>query len=195
MRILRDVPLYRYSLSLRFSPFQDDESNSITRASAVGVEQIIVPAIGSQYFARVIKLAGDYPALYAALGLHPIIIEEHTATAERLEQLLATRPQKVVAIGEIGLDLYRDDPQFERQQAVLDAQLKLAKRFDLPVILHSRRTHDKLAMHLKRHDLPRTGWYMALPVACSRRNVLSAWDIKLALAVPLPTRAPARPAK
>lgn len=141
-----------------FPPFQDDESNSITRASAVGVEQIIVPAIGSQYFARVIKLAGDYPALYAALGLHPIIIEEHTPRClERLEQLLATPPQKVVAIGEIGLDLYRDDPQFERQQAVLDAQLKLAKRFDLPVILHSRRTHDKLAMHLKRHDLPRTG--------------------------------------
>lgn len=141
-----------------FPPFQDDESNSISRASAVGVEGIIVPAVGSQYFARVIKLARDYPPLYAALGLHPIVIKEHTPTCvERLEQLLATRPKKVVAIGEIGLDLYRDDPQFERQQALLDAQLKLAKRFDLPVILHSRRTHDKLAMHLKRHDLPRTG--------------------------------------
>ncbi|MDU6683310.1 MAG: metal-dependent hydrolase [Enterobacteriaceae bacterium] len=141
-----------------FPPFQDDESNSITRANAVGVERIIVPAVGAQYFARVVKLARDYPALYAALGLHPIVIEEHTPTCvERLEQLLATRPNKVVAVGEIGLDLYRDDPQFERQQEVLDAQLKLAKRFDLPVILHSRRTHDKLAMHLKRHDLPRTG--------------------------------------
>lgn len=50
-----------------------------------------------------------------------------------------------------------DEPQFERQQWLLDEQLKLAKRYDLPVILHSRRTHDKLAMHLKRHDLPRTG--------------------------------------
>ena len=59
--------------------------------------------------------------------------------------------------GEIGLDLFGDDPQFERQQWLLDEQLKLAKRYDLPVILHSRRTHDKLAMHLKRHDLPCTG--------------------------------------
>ncbi len=59
--------------------------------------------------------------------------------------------------GEIGLDLFGDDPQFERQQWLLDEQLKLAKRYDLPVILHSRRTHDKLAMHLKRHDLSRTG--------------------------------------
>ncbi len=62
-----------------------------------------------------------------------------------------------MAIGEIGLDLYREDPRFDIQARVLDAQLALAKRYDLPVILHSRRTHDKLAMHLKRHNLPRTG--------------------------------------
>ena len=68
-----------------------------------------------------------------------------------------TRPAKVVAVGEIGLDRYRDDPQFAKQERFLQAQLTLAKRFDLPVILHSRRTHDTLAMHLKRHDLPRTG--------------------------------------
>ncbi|HCM9443956.1 TPA: TatD family hydrolase, partial [Enterobacter cloacae subsp. cloacae] len=70
---------------------------------------------------------------------------------------LQTRENKLVAMGEIGLDLYRDNPHFERQQTILDAQLRLAKRHDLPVILHSRRTHDKLAMHLKRIDLPRKG--------------------------------------
>ncbi len=56
-------------------------------------------------------------------------------------------------MGEIGLDLFGDNPQFERQQWLLDEQLKLAKRYNLPVILHSRRTHDKLAMHLKRHEI------------------------------------------
>jgi Tat protein secretion system quality control protein TatD with DNase activity len=105
------------------------------------------------------------------------------------------RPQetKLVAIGEIGLDLYREDPQFERQQTILDAQLRLAKRHDLPVILHSRRTHDKLAMHLKRIDLPRKGVVHGFPAACSRRSVLSSWAIKLALAAPLPIRAPVKP--
>lgn len=141
-----------------FPPFQNDEAHSIDLASEAGVERIIVPAIGSHYFDRVMALARTRPALYSALGLHPIVIEEHTPDClDKLEQWLASRPEKLVAIGEIGLDLYRENPQFDRQEAVLDAQLKLAKRFDLPVILHSRRTHDKLAMHLKRHNLPRTG--------------------------------------
>lgn len=141
-----------------FPPFSGDEQASIARAQAAGVERIIVPAIGERYFDRVCDLARLYPALYGALGLHPIVIEEHNdESLARLEQLLAAKPEKVVAVGEIGLDLYRDDPQFAKQEQILDAQLRLAKRFDLPVLLHSRRTHDKLAMHLKKHALPRTG--------------------------------------
>lgn len=67
------------------------------------------------------------------------------------------RPLKLMAVGEIGLDLYRNDPQFDRQQVPLEEQLRLTKRYDLSVILHSRRTHDKLVMLLKKRALPRTG--------------------------------------
>ena len=141
-----------------FPPFTGHEAQSIQQAVSAGVQAIIVPAIEAAHFDRVLDLAGTHTALYAALGLHPIVIEKHLDEhIETLEGKLRSESQKLVAIGEIGLDLYRDDPQFERQQTILDAQLKLAKHHDLPVILHSRRTHDKLAMHLKRHDLPRTG--------------------------------------
>lgn len=141
-----------------FPPFTGNEAHSIEQAARVGVEAIIVPAIEAARFDRVIALAHTHPALYAALGLHPIVIEKHHDDhLDRLEEKIVTAGDKLVAIGEIGLDLYREDPHFDRQQTILDAQLKLAKRHDLPVILHSRRTHDKLAMHLKRHDLPRTG--------------------------------------
>lgn len=141
-----------------FPPFTGDEAASIERATQAGVEKILVVATEASRFERVLALAADYDALYAALGMHPMFIEQHTdAGLEQLERCLISRPEKLVAIGEIGLDLYREDPQFERQQALLDAQLRLAKRYDLPVILHSRRTHDKLAMQLKRHNLPRTG--------------------------------------
>ena len=141
-----------------FPPFTGDESASIERAASAGVAAIIVPAIQAARFEQVLQLGRDYPALYVALGLHPIVIETHQESdLEVLEAAIQSRPEKLVALGEIGLDLYRDDPHFERQQRILDGQLRLAKRYDLPVILHSRRTHDKLAMHLKRQDLPRTG--------------------------------------
>ncbi|ABP59225.1 metal-dependent hydrolase [Enterobacter sp. 638] len=141
-----------------FPPFTGHEAQSIQQAADAGVQAIIVPAIEAAHFDRVLDLAGTHTALYAALGLHPIVIEKHLdAHIEVLEDKMRSESKKLVAIGEIGLDLYRDDPQFERQQTILDAQLKLARHHNLPVILHSRRTHDKLAMHLKRHDLPRTG--------------------------------------
>lgn len=141
-----------------FPPFTDDEAAALTRAAHAGVGQIIVPAISAARFARVLALAQRFTPLYAALGLHPIVIEEHNdAALEHLACCLEARHEKLVAIGEIGLDLYMANPQFERQQALLDAQLQLAKRFDLPVILHSRRTHDKLAVHLRRAGLVRTG--------------------------------------
>ncbi len=141
-----------------FPPFTGDEEQSIAKAAEAGVQAIIVPSVEAAYFSRVLDLAAQHPALYAALGLHPIVIERHRdEDIERLDEIVQTAGDKLVAIGEIGLDLYREHPHFERQQTILDAQLRLAKRHDLPVILHSRRTHDKLAMHLKRIDLPRKG--------------------------------------
>ena len=131
-----------------FPPFSGVETSSIARAAEAGVRAIIVPAIEAARFEKVLALAQGHDALYAALGLHPIVIERHLDDhLDRLDATLQNADTKLVAIGEIGLDLYREDPQFERQQTILDAQLRLAKRHDLPVILHSRRTHDKLAMH------------------------------------------------
>ena len=152
------VSFYDTHCHFDFPPFLGSESESIARAAEAGVTKIIVPAVEAQYFQRVSQLAEDYTALYAALGLHPIVIEKHDfSDLEILEQYLQKKSSKLVAIGEIGLDLYMDTPQLDKQQQLLDAQLKLAKRYDLPVILHSRRSHDVLAGHLKRHQLPRTG--------------------------------------
>lgn len=141
-----------------FPPFSGDEQASLAQAAQAGVQQIIVPAVTADRFARILKLAREHTPLFAALGLHPRYIAQHQD--EQLEQLagfLASKPPKLVAVGEIGLDLYMDEPQFERQQALLKAQLKLAKQCDLPVILHSRRSHDQLAAALRRIEVPRRG--------------------------------------
>ncbi|MFD1804216.1 TatD family hydrolase [Mixta tenebrionis] len=141
-----------------FPPFSDSEQESLALAARAGVQRLIVPAIDATRFDNILALTQRYPALYAALGLHPIAIQQHSdAALAALEQHLQQRPAKLVAIGEIGLDLYMDDPRFDRQQYFLDAQLRLARDYDLPVILHSRRTHDKLAQHLRRTEVPRRG--------------------------------------
>ena len=140
-----------------FPPFTGHEAESLTRAASAGVKRIIVPTVTADRFARVLRLAQEHAPLFAALGLHPLYIAQHREPQlEQLAALLAERPRKLVAVG-IGLDLYMDNPQFERQQSVLLAQLRLAKQHDLPVILHSRRTHDQLAAALRRMQLPRRG--------------------------------------
>ncbi|WP_034950285.1 TatD family hydrolase [Erwinia oleae] len=141
-----------------FAPFCGDEANSLRLAADAGVEKIIAVGVSADRFAGMMALAERYLPVYAALGIHPMAIAAyHESHLTQLEAWLKKQPEKMVAIGEIGLDLYMDNPQFERQQALLDDQLRLAKKYDLPVILHSRRAHDKLAMHLRKHDLPRRG--------------------------------------
>ncbi|WP_340610459.1 TatD family hydrolase [Xenorhabdus bharatensis] len=141
-----------------FSPFSGDETASLERARQVGVEKIIVPTVSQVYFQRVADLAAKYQAIYVAFGLHPLYINEHHDTdLECLEQKLKEKLPHCVAVGEIGLDLYMAEPQFERQKSVLAAQLKLAKKYELPVLLHSRKSHDQLAAMLRKHHVPRTG--------------------------------------
>ena len=136
--------------------FDADRDALLASLPGRGVALVVCPGCDPESSRQSIALAERYGFLYAAAGYHPENLEGAALSDLDAVKALCAHP-KVVAVGEIGLDLFGDDPQFERQQWLLDEQLKLAKRYDLPVILHSRRTHDKLAMHLKRHDLSRTG--------------------------------------
>lgn len=141
-----------------FPPFSGHEHESLALAAQAGVQRIIVPAVTADRFALVLQLAQAHAPVFAALGLHPLYIAQHRdEQLELLAGFLASRPAKLLAVGEIGLDLYMENPLFDRQQALLKQQLELAKRHDLPVILHSRRSHDQLAAALRRADVPRRG--------------------------------------
>ncbi|AYA42305.1 TatD family hydrolase [Xenorhabdus nematophila] len=141
-----------------FPPFAGNETTSLELAGQMGLEKIIVPTVSRMHFQRVALLAEAYPAIYAAFGLHPLYIREHqNVHVDELNQQLQKKCAKCVAIGEIGLDLYMPEPQFDMQKSILEAQLTLAKQYDLPVILHSRKSHDQLAAILRKQKLPRTG--------------------------------------
>lgn len=141
-----------------FPPFATDADNALASANAAGVARLIVPAVTADRFAAVCSLSQRHSALYAALGLHPLYIAEHRAEGvQLLEQRLKQIDPKLIAVGEIGLDHYMEDPQPEKQLSLLHEQLSLAKRYDFPVILHSRRTHDILAKILRQAAQPCTG--------------------------------------
>jgi TatD DNase family protein len=122
---------------LDFDSFAEDRDDVVARAAAAGVTRIIVPAIDLDNSRAVLRLAERYEGVYAAVGVHPnssagwqdgwLSILRHLAGHE-----------KVVAIGEIGLDYYWDKAPRPAQQQALAAQLALAAELALPVIIHNR---------------------------------------------------------
>ncbi|MHC3748335.1 TatD family hydrolase [Stutzerimonas stutzeri] len=145
---------------LDFEMFDDDRAQVIARARNAGVERIVVLGVHAANWQRVWQLACDEPSVHAALGLHPVFLEEHQdAHVQQLRDWLERLrgEPKLCAVGEIGLDYYIDNPDIERQQRLLEAQLALAADFSLPVLLHVRRAHAPMIATLKRYKLERNG--------------------------------------
>ncbi len=134
------------------------------RAAAAGVTHCVLPAVGVFNFEAVRVLAHRFSDSYA-LGIHPLFVPRaQEADLQTLDSELALRRSdpRLVAVGEIGLDYFvpelMQSPMRERQEHFYREQLKLARKHGLPVILHVRRSADKLLKHLR--DLaPEGGWH------------------------------------
>lgn len=133
---------------LDFPHFDADRDEVLARAVEAGVTTIINPGTDLESSRRAIALAERFDGVYAAVGVHP-----HDASVlgrEALAELreLAFHP-KVVAIGEIGLDYYRDLSPRVQQRAAFEAQLALAADLDRPVIIHQRESADDVMAILR----------------------------------------------
>ncbi|MBY4675632.1 TatD family hydrolase [Marinobacterium arenosum] len=143
---------------LNFPVFSERRAEVITEAARQGVGKIVVPGVSAKGWAELLKMTESSDDLFPALGLHPCFISEHKdSDLRQLEEMLAGHRDSVVAVGEIGLDLFISDPQFEQQLALFEAQLALAERFELPVLLHVRKAHDQVLARLRRLKLQRGG--------------------------------------
>lgn len=145
---------------LDFPDFDQDREQLLDDARRQGVEQIIVLGVQQANWERVWSVVQGDAQLYAAFGLHPVYLDDHTAAhlgelAEWLQRLRG-HPQ-LCAIGEFGLDYYLKHLDRERQQALFEAQLQLASDFQLPVLLHVRHSHAAVIATLKRYRLQRGG--------------------------------------
>ena len=140
--------------------FDPDRAEVRTQARATGVGHCVIPAVEVANFDTVRSLAHQYGDSYC-LGIHPLYVPR--ASESDLQVLEAALVQhhedpRLVAVGEIGLDFFVPalcaSPLREKQEFFYRAQLRLARRFGLPVVLHVRRSADRLLKYLREAASP-----------------------------------------
>lgn len=145
---------------LDFPDFDADRGELLARCRTHGVERLVVLGVYQANWQRLWELVQRDQGLYAAFGLHPVYLDDHSP--EHLNELrdwlqrLAGHPQ-LCAVGEFGLDYFVEQLDRERQQALFEAQLRLAMEFELPALLHVRRAHAASIATLKRLKPARGG--------------------------------------
>lgn len=129
--------------------FDADRGAMIARAEAAGVSRLLLPAVGVATLAQVDTLCSTISGCHAAYGIHPLYVDQ--ASEADLRTLRgAVSARRPLAIGEIGLDGFAPGADPVRQEFFFSEQLKIARDFDLPVVLHIRRAQDRVLKFLRR---------------------------------------------
>ncbi len=139
--------------------FAEDREEVISRAKENGVETIINIGFNKETILSTLELIEQYDFIYGAVGWHPN--DAHTMSQEDLEWIEElTRHPKIVAIGEIGLDYYWDYAPKDIQQEVFRKQIRLAKKVNLPIIIHNRDAHQDVLSILEEEGANEIGGIM-----------------------------------
>jgi TatD DNase family protein len=144
---------------LNFDSFDADRISVLHRARQEGINKILIPGVDIPSSKFATSLATDHSDLYAAIGIHPnngSVWDDHSV----LELSNLAKSPTVVAIGEIGLDFYRDRIPQDHQKHILQAQLQLAFELNLPVVVHNRKATNDIMVILDE-------WYTTLKKAKS----------------------------
>ncbi len=132
--------------------FDTDRETVVATATAAGVATIVVPAIERANFGAVASVCREYPACVPAWGIHPLFVgRAHEGDLTALRSML--EENTAAAVGEIGLDFFVSEQDLQLQEHYFVEQLKLAREFDLPVILHVRRAIDTVLKNLRLHPV------------------------------------------
>lgn len=137
---------------LDVSEFADDRAQVLLRARQRGVHSQLIPAIDQQHWQGIAALCAENQGLYPAYGLHPLYQSAHRP--EHLTALASwLRTHPAVAVGEFGLDYFDAGAERDAQKQFFEAQLKIARDFDLPVVLHARRALDDVIAGLHKFGI------------------------------------------
>ena len=148
--------LFDTHVHLDLPPLREDLHRQLGQAAAAGVGCFLVPGVRPEGWPKVLELAGKYPGILAAPGVHPLAAESwNEDVAANLCRLLA-RPE-VVAVGEIGLDHLLEEPDMDLQEEVFRQQLRLAIGHRRPVLVHCRRATERMLTILRQEKAERVG--------------------------------------
>lgn len=137
--IITDTHTHLYS-----EAFDEDRNEMIDRAIDQGISRFFIPAIDSEYTEAMLQLEKDYPDnMFLMMGLHPTHVKDnYKEELKHVEDMLAKRP--FYAVGEIGIDLYWDKSTLGIQQEAFKHQIRLAKQYKLPIVIHCRDAFDEI---------------------------------------------------
>jgi TatD DNase family protein len=135
---------------LFYPNFSEDIDEVIERAKSSEIDYIIVPATDIETAKQTLALADKYEMIYAQVGVHPHETKDWTNNNLKVIEELAQHP-KVVAIGEIGLDYYYDFSPKEKQIEAFRAQIELALKLDLPVVVHNRESDEDIMQIVREY--------------------------------------------
>jgi TatD DNase family protein len=149
-------PLIDTHAHLDSGQFAADMEAVVARAGAAGIRHILTIGCDLASSRASVAIASEHPTIYAAVGIHPHDAgEADTAGIAELRRLAAE--PKVVAVGEIGLDFYRDRSPREVQRQAFRAQIRLARELGLPVIVHDREAHAEVLQILREERASEVG--------------------------------------
>ena len=149
---MSSLPLIDSHCHIVFSSFENDLDDVAKRWREAGVVSLLHSCVEPSEIPAIRSLADKFPELRYSVGVHPLDIEKWEA--EKTEEILRTaalKDSRVVAIGELGLDLFKDS-NLDKQIAVLKPQLDLAFELDLPVIVHCRDAADPMLEVLREQE-------------------------------------------
>ncbi|MGG1550442.1 TatD family hydrolase [Paenibacillus ferrarius] len=144
---------------LNAEQFNEDQAEVIQRALEAGVTRMVNVGFNRETIPSSIELAEKYDFIYSTVGWHPVdAIDMMPGDLEWIESLC--KHEKVVAIGEIGLDYYWDKSPKDVQQRVFREQIRLARKLGMPIVIHNRDAHQDILQILKEEKAAEVGGIM-----------------------------------
>lgn len=149
---------------LDFDIFSTNTTALLNHCHQAHINNIVIPTIGPSNWLKALAFAKKFTSnrvsLHACLGIHPWFLNELTPNSlNDLEALLVEHLAEISAIGEAGIDgiIDKEHNNISEQLAIFDGQLQLAKKYDLPIIVHHRRSHQDIVPLLRKYQLNKAG--------------------------------------